>query len=108
MDIFNKKRVEALEKELKRLKKVEQENTELLGLLDEAGRNIENALKVQQSIPDDCIPGPYCRACEFSKEYYFRHRAFLANYDRVYSGWICNKANVCKSFTQKEVSNETQ
>lgn len=112
MDIFNKKRVEELEKDLKkvreRLKEVEQENTELRELLDKAGRNIDTILKVKQSTPDDCIPGPYCKACEFSKEYYFYHGSYLAKYDRVHRGWVCNKANVCKNFTQKEVSNETQ
>lgn len=104
MDIFNKKRVEELENELKRLKNVERDLDQYKELLAEAERDLANCLNVKSQLPEDCTPGDYCKACEFSKEYYYRHYSYRTH-DAIFKGHLCNKANVCKNFTQKEVPN---
>lgn len=104
MDIFNLKKVTELEKEVERLSKIERERNEFERLLREAEQDLQHVLQTKECTPEDCTPGPYCKACEFSKAYYFHYYTiFGGGHNKIIEGTLCNKANVCKSFIQKEV-----
>lgn len=107
MDIFNRKRVEELEEELDRTKR------ELLMAIKERDglsreytllrEELEAAVQLKDAIPENCTPGSYCRACEFSRPlYHYDSRSPLGR------GWleghICNKAQSCANFIQKDTS----
>lgn len=109
MDIFNRKRVEELTLELERLRDVERERDEYKRLLATAEADLQKVLQLKQQIPEDCVPGAYCEACEFNRAYWYHYYSYLGgpydSHDRVIRGNICNKANVCKNFIQKEINN---
>ena len=97
MDIFNKKRVEELERQL------EEVNTELAELRMWKSIQIqkfEKMSELKEEIPESCTRGPWCKACEFSKVYHYTDSWYSNAYEVVF----CNKANVCKEFTPKETS----
>lgn len=103
MDIFNLERVAILEKENEGLQK---EVNELKKLLARAETDLETALEAVHSKPVDCTPGEYCKACEFSKNYYYWHHGYHSSHDFVVTGYFCDKGNSCKNFIQKEVTND--
>jgi hypothetical protein len=100
MDIFNHKKVEELEMRLAKAQReaddLRTRNIHLQIDLDSANQTLEEILRVKDSIPEDCVPGSYCAACEFSKKYYFG-----ANFK---TGYLCNKGKSCKNFVQKEIN----
>ena len=107
MDIFNKKRVEELERELKKLKTVEDENNRLRSQLDKAIMDFKFATTLKQEMPDDCTPGTYCKACEFGKECFHNYHVYTGGYSASYNSsvsfYICTKGETCTNFIQKEV-----
>lgn len=100
--MFNRKRIEKLEKDLKG---VNDENDRLRRELNMAAYNMQELLQIKQTTTEDCIPGVYCEACQFGKFYHVRH--YVSGYtvgrcyDHEVSGYICDKANSCKNFVQK-------
>lgn len=100
--MFNRKRVEELEYELDLVKV---DNNRLKTALTTAESHISQLLTLRDNIPEDCTPGSYCAACEFSRCYN------VGIWDDQYhdywkSGYICNKANSCKNFIQREVKHD--
>lgn len=96
MDIFNKKRVEELERQL------EEANKELddLRMWQRVQlQKFEAMEELKEEIPESCTRGPWCKACEFSRVYHYSD-SWLRNTKDV---WFCNKAHVCKEFTPKEI-----
>lgn len=106
MDIFNRKRVEELECELKRLKAIEVERNSYRDCLIQAENDLKKILKEKETLPNDCVPGPYCKACEFVKKYdfdYFVYGGLYShNHHSIISGYYCGKGGVCNNFIQKE------
>lgn len=107
MDIFNKKKVEELEEKLRVLEGVRSENERLRKELDNATEDLQELLTLKDNIPADCTPGTYCSVCEFGKAYVYHYytggRSIYTSYDHLVRGYICNKANSCKNFIQKEI-----
>lgn len=98
MDIFNKNRVTELERELAYAKR------DLDKYMTEAARlktKLEEIGKLNESIPEDCEKGPWCKACEFARTFHYNEYYGLGNYETnvVYA---CGKGKSCKSFVQKE------
>lgn len=102
MDIFNREKVKRLENELTNVKierdQYERESRRLRAMLEEVTR-------LKEDIPPDCITGPWCAACNFNRPFhiidYFGSPGYLDHMiDTVY---VCNKAESCKNFVQKEV-----
>jgi hypothetical protein len=108
MDIFNHKKVEELEMKLAKAQREADDlrvrNFHLQTDLDSANQTLDEILHVKDSIPEDCVPGSYCAACEFSKKYYFDIKRYssVANFKE---GYLCNKGKSCKNFVQKEIKN---
>lgn len=107
MNIFNLKRIEELESDLKGL---EAENQRLRSALSRAESNISHLLTLRDNIPEDCTPGSYCAACEFSRVYHVGIYASGYKSDRCHDyrnlGFICTKGESCKNFIQKEIKND--
>lgn len=57
---------------------------------------IEEITKLKDKIPEDCIPGSYCRACEFAKKYRLSKNMFSENF------YVCAKSGYCSEFIQKK------
>lgn len=106
LDIFNFNRVEELEEELHRRNreylKVLEERDDLLRDRDYLRAELKRVLELKDAIPEDCTPGSYCQACEFAKKFGYFHASPLG------TGWleghICNKAQSCPNFIQKDTS----
>lgn len=110
MDLFNVKRVEELERELAKTKReleyTKEENNSLKFNLNRMENDFNAAINAKANIPKDCVPGEYCQACEFVKEYYkyyssYNYATKLRHSNEV-TGYICDRANVCKNFIQKK------
>lgn len=107
MGIFNSDRLEELECYVRKL---EAENERLKKVLTKAEADIERACRLRQSIPDDCVPGSYCKACEFVTtvryNYYVPRYLSGGGHDYRATEFICTKGNVCKNFIQKEIKHD--
>lgn len=105
MDIFNKNRVEELERENRGLMS---ENESLKSALYYAEEQIKELLKMKGDIPEDCKPGPYCAGCNFVKDYRYSNHVRGSTVFRCYetrlNGYICGKGGICKNFVQKEIA----
>lgn len=102
MDIFNRERVKQLERELADVKiernQYERESKRLRAMLEEVTR-------LKEATPPDCITGPWCAACNFNRPFHIIEYFGPTGYrdhtiDTIY---VCNKAESCKNFVQKEV-----
>lgn len=98
MDIFNRRRVAELEKELAQLK---DENTDLKHHLDYAESEIKDIMNQKESIPDGCTPGEYCKACVYAKDYLYESYIYNCRHT-VITGKMCLKGQACPNFIQKE------
>lgn len=105
MDIFNKKRVAELEKELKKARKeLSDARTDATNYRKEL-ETWKELVKFEETIPEECVKGPWCKACEFVKEFecyqfdFYGHRYI----EPLYS---CGKGESCKNFVQKEMVKE--
>lgn len=108
MDIFNRKRVEELELEVKKLKGIERERDSFKEELRRTEEELKRVIEIKDSIPGGCTPGSYCQACEFVKPYYYSNHVFSSlsyglDYRTTITGYICGKGELCKNFAQKEV-----
>lgn len=107
MDIFNCKRVKELERTLaqkdEEIDSLERKNKKLKQMLDDTENEMNKILKLKQTIPEDCTPGEYCRACEFAKPYVYHNYAYHSNRRDIITGHLCNKGESCGCFVQKEV-----
>jgi hypothetical protein len=92
MDIFNKAKVAELEHKLVVMNR---ENERLRHMVDEL-------TWIKGTIPDDCLPGQLCHACDHARAFHYRDYYDDGYYDLVVR-YVCNKGENCKHFIQKEV-----
>lgn len=98
MDIFNRKKVAELERELNKLK---DENTNLKRHLEYAESELKAVVRQKESIPDSCTPGEYCNACVYAKKY--EYKSYIHNCRHVIiPGIVCLKGQACPNFIQKK------
>lgn len=98
MDIFNKKRVAELEEKLAEMERDRDRYMRHANILES---KIDAITDLKSQIPEDCTQGPWCKACEFVKVYYYSHLyGFRGELDSEF--YVCGKGESCKSFVQKE------
>lgn len=102
MNIFNKKALEKLEAENKKLEK---DKTKLIEELAELHTKLEVFEDLKETEPADCKRGPWCRACEFVKTFYCRRYMPGIGYVGDEVVYMCGKGESCKHFAQKETNN---
>ena len=76
--------------------KLELENKRLKQDLDIYYRKFEDLTKYTDSMPSDCVRGPWCKICAFVKLYYIRH--YDESSEIIYA---CGKGMTCSNFIQK-------
>lgn len=106
MDIFNLKKVEELEQQVKKLEqKLTQANAKNLELqmeLSNANSTIDQMSAYVDSTPKDCVRGEWCAACEFGKSFYYNLYYQFDSYQTI-NRTVCGKGKSCHNFVQKEV-----
>ena len=100
MNVF--KKVKELEEEAERLRGVERELDAYKKQLIRTEEDLRDILTLKDNIPEDCRPGPYCKGCSFVKKYCYGYNVFSNRFSPTITGYMCNKANICKNFVQKE------
>lgn len=107
MDIFNRKRVEGLEAEVRKLTRrrneLERNLMDARDRADLAEKRLAAMNEVIETVPEDCKPGKYCEGCMFAKQYIIRYWPRTSRYE---FGLYCGKSESCKNFIQKGVKNE--
>lgn len=98
MDIFNHKRIAELEKKLA-LAELERDRYKI-DVSDLTGKFSEMA-KLEETMPSDCVKGPWCKACEFVKTFHHSEYYGLALH-RTVTVYCCGKGESCKNFVQRE------
>lgn len=101
MDIFNKKRVAELEK------KLYEANLDLERYISKAAEfemKLDEVSKLEETIPEGCEKGPWCKACEFVRTFHYTRGLSLPGYPRSTNViYTCSKGESCKNFAQKVI-----
>lgn len=102
MDLFNRKRVAELEK---KLRDSELQNSIYSTKVAELRAALEEASELEETIPEDCVKGPWCKACEFAKviEYDESYGTYPYKFNTTKTMYVCGKGASCKNFVQKNV-----
>jgi hypothetical protein len=100
MDIFNLKRVEELEE---KLHKAERDRDKYMSDLATLKLKFDEMGKLEESTPNDCIKGPWCKACEFVREFHHVEYYGMGNYN-ITPAYVCSKGVSCNNFVQREVA----
>ena len=98
MDIFNKKKVKALEQELV---KVRRERSEYLDRLNTLELKFNEMGKLEESIPESCVRGPWCKACEFVRTFHYIER-YSYGCGGTSVAYVCSKGKSCEQFVQMQ------
>lgn len=102
MDIFNKKKVAELERELAATRK---SRDEYMRRAAEYATVFAGMETLEETVPKDCVRGPWCEACEFVKTFYVSHYYGFAQSD-VRKAYVCGKGQSCNNFVQKKFEGE--
>lgn len=103
MDIFNKQRIAELEK---KLHETERDRDGYISKAAELEAKLDEVSKLEETIPEGCVKGPWCKACEFVRTFHY------SGYYSPYAGhsldtiYVCSKGTSCKNFVQKEIDND--
>lgn len=98
MDIFNCKRVAELEEELAEVK---HSRDKYMTMAADLKVKLEEIGKLNETIPEDCEKGPWCKACEFVRTFHYNEYYGYGNY-KVNVAYTCGKGKSCKNFVQRE------
>ena len=99
MDIFNKKKVESLERELAKIQRERDDYRYKTMCLEEKFAAMS---KLEESIPEDCVRGPWCKACEFVRTFhYVEHHGYGVRSETI--AYACSKGECCNHFVKREV-----
>lgn len=100
MDIFNRKKMAELQKTISELRAERdryQDSTTALKHKFEALGELEEA------VPEGCVRGPWCKACEFVKTFHYDEYVGFCQHKTV-TVYACGKGKSCSNFVQKELS----
>lgn len=98
MDIFNRKKVA---EQARRIEDLERKNNNLVDEIAALKIKFDEMAELEESVPSDCVRGPWCQACEFVKTYSYHHHYGFGQWDTV-TAYRCGKGESCKNFVQKE------
>lgn len=98
MDIFNRKKVEELER---KLFDIELENKSLIEHNAHLATTIETITEYVDATPTDCVRGEWCSACEFGKKFLYKEIYGAGHYQWT-TKYICGKGKSCPTFIPKE------
>ncbi len=90
------------------IKRLEFENRQLEAYIKILTDKLDKILLDLNTAPEGCKPGPYCKACEFSKNYPYSHHSDIIDYpylDHHNIIYTCGKAETCKNFVEMKKDN---
>ena len=99
MDIFNRERIRELEE---KLHDAELERDKYIAKAAELDAKLQEIGRIKETIPTDCIKGPWCEACEFVRAFHY-NRFYGYNNRSLQTIYVCNKGESCKNFVQRKV-----
>lgn len=99
MDIFGRKRIAKLETQLC---EVEKECYEYADKLAELTVTFKELGELQGCEPEGCVRGPWCKACEFVKTFYYTEHFGFGNFSTT-TAYVCGKGKSCEHFIQKKL-----
>ena len=93
------------------IKRLEFENRQLEAHIKILTDKLDKILLDLNTAPEGCKPGPYCKACEFSKSYSYSYSYHNDIVDYPYLGhhniiYTCGKAETCKNFVEMKKENK--
>lgn len=98
MIIFGRKRIHELEYELAtergKCSNIEDE----LNLLKQ---KFDVMSELEESKPEDCVRGPWCKLCSFVKTFY-RTEYYGLGHSSTRTVYVCGKGKSCDHFVQKK------
>ena len=97
MDIFNRKRVKELERDLENAK---WDKNRILSDLRCLEAKFGALGDFPEAVPEDCVRGPWCKACEFVKTYHYS--SYYTRHSEMLVAYVCGKGESCKQFVQRE------
>jgi hypothetical protein len=100
MDLFNRKRVAKLEE---KLRDSELQNSIYSTKVAELRAALEEASELEETIPEDCVKGPWCKACEFVKTIQYSEPCSPYALEVTNGVYVCGKGASCRNFVQKNV-----
>lgn len=103
MNIFNRKQITELEK---KLHTTELERDKYISKAAEMEVTLEEVSKLEESIPEGCTKGPWCRACEFAKTIHYIEYRGGHGFDSLGTIYVCSKGKSCENFVQKEINDD--
>lgn len=99
MDIFGKKRIAELERELEEAK---YERDKYFKNIADLTVKFEEMKDLKESEPEGCVRGPWCKACEFARGFcYTKYYGVGGQY--THTAYMCSKGKSCDHFVQKEI-----
>ena len=103
MGIFNHKRIAELEE---KLRDSERSRDRYKVKASELAAKLEVVSKLEETIPEGCVKGPWCKACEFAKTIHFNEHYGPSSYNTLVTMYVCSKGESCKNFVQKEIKDD--
>ena len=100
MDIFGKKRIAELERELADVK---YERDKYIQKVADTTDKFEEMAKLQDSEPEGCVRGSWCKACEFARTFHYTEY-YGMGHSYTHTAYMCSKGKSCDHFVQKEIS----
>lgn len=100
MDIFNKKRIAELEK---KLHETELERDRYISKSAELAVKLDEVSKLEETIPEGCEKGPWCKACEFVRTFHYTEYYGAYGGHSLETVYACGKGKSCKNFAQKVI-----
>lgn len=79
--------------------KKDEEIAKLKRELDINNSKFDHIENLKNTIPEDCVEGPWCPGCEFVDAYHIYDRLAVGHLRIIY---ICGKGTSCRNFVQKE------
>ena len=109
MDIFNARLVDRdyIEDLEKKLRETEQERDRYISKAAELEVRLREISKLEETIPEGCEKGPWCKACEFVRTFHYTRGLSLPGYPKISNViYTCSKGESCKNFVQKEIEDD--
>lgn len=103
MDIFNRQRIAELES---KLHETEQDRDRYISKAAELEMKLREISRLEESIPEGCEKGPWCKACEFCRTFHYTGGISLSGYRSMNVIYTCSKGESCKNFIQKEIKDD--
>jgi hypothetical protein len=96
MDIFNRKKLAELQNTISELR-AERDRYKMCTA--ELESKFEKMGELEETVPDGCVRGPWCKACEFVKTFHHVEYVGFGQHTTV-TAYACGKGKSCSNFVQ--------